>query len=56
MTDKVILVVLAAALLHALWNAVVKGSGDKTVSSVVEAYGGSGFRSCAFRDRCVVVG
>ncbi len=32
MTDKIIMVVLAAALLHAVWNAMVKGSSDKTVS------------------------
>ena len=34
MSDKVILIELAAALLHALWNAVVKSSNDKTVSMV----------------------
>lgn len=39
MTDNVILVVLAAALLHAVWNAVVKGSNDKTVSMVAVVLG-----------------
>lgn len=31
MTPAIGLVVLTAALLHALWNALVKGSGDKTI-------------------------
>jgi len=39
MTGKVFLVVLAAALLHAAWNAVVKGSRDKTVSMVAVVLG-----------------
>ena len=39
MTDKVIMVVLAAALLHAIWNAVVKGSNDKIVSMVAVVLG-----------------
>jgi len=39
MTDKVILIVLAAALLHAVWNAVVKGSNDKRVSMVAVVVG-----------------
>ncbi len=39
MTDKVILVVLAAALLHAVWNALVKGSSDKTASMVAVVLG-----------------
>ena len=34
MTGKVILIVLAAALLHAAWHAVVKSSNDKTASMV----------------------
>lgn len=34
MSDKVILMELAAALSHAVWNAVVKSSNDKTVSMV----------------------
>jgi len=32
-------VVLAAALFHAVWNAVVKGSNDKTVSMVAVVLG-----------------
>src|SRR6056297_988080 len=32
MTPLVFLVVLSAAVLHATWNALVKGSVDKTVS------------------------
>jgi len=39
MTDKVILIVLAAALLHAIWNAVVKGSDDKIVSMMAVVLG-----------------
>ncbi|SLN22554.1 EamA-like transporter family protein [Roseovarius albus] len=31
MTPAIVLTVLAAALLHAVWNAMIKGSGDKTV-------------------------
>lgn len=39
MSDKVILIVLAAALLHASWNAIVKSSHDKTVSMVAVVLG-----------------
>ena len=39
MSDKVILLVLTAALLHATWNAVVKNSGDKLVSVVAVVVG-----------------
>jgi len=38
-SDKVILLVLTAALLHATWNAVVKSSGDKLVSVVAVVVG-----------------
>ena len=31
MTTTVFLVVIAAAFLHALWNALVKGASDRTV-------------------------
>ena len=34
MSDRVILIELAAALLHVVWNAVVKSSNDKSVSMV----------------------
>ena len=39
MTDRIIMVVLAAALLHALWNAIVKGSSDKAVSMLAVVLG-----------------
>ena len=39
MSDKIILLVLTAALLHATWNAVVKSSGDKLVSVVAVVVG-----------------
>lgn len=39
MTDTVMLVVLGAALLHALWNALVKGAADKTLGMVAVVVG-----------------
>ena len=39
MTGGVFAIVLLAALLHAVWNALVKGAADKTVSMAAVVYG-----------------
>jgi len=39
MSDKVILLVITAALLHAVWNAAVKSSGDKLIGVVAVVVG-----------------
>jgi hypothetical protein len=39
LSSTVFLAVVAAALLHALWNALVKGSGDKHLSMTAVVLG-----------------
>ena len=39
MTVLVFSLVLLAAALHAIWNAVIKGTGDKTIAIGLVAFG-----------------
>jgi len=47
MTTDVMLAVLLGALLHASWNALIRGSADRTLDTVLIVAGGAAIAACA---------